>query len=121
MNMQENTSSQEKKEVKKVKGSYFEVPGVPISEIKEESGTKKTQGSFFEFPGTPKSELKGESGMKSEEKVDEKKTSGDSAPFERKEPSAKEYTAPGEIEKGYTEKSFPHKGLQNSFPENGGS
>ena len=73
MNMQDNSNFQEKKEVKKVKGSYFEVPGVPISDVKGESDTKKAQGSFFEFPGTPKSDFKGESGIKSEEKVEEKK------------------------------------------------
>ncbi len=34
MSMQENPNPQEKKEMKKVKGSYFEVPGVLISDIK---------------------------------------------------------------------------------------
>jgi phage shock protein C len=95
MNMQENTSSQEKKEAKKIKGSYFEVPGIPISDIK------------------------GESGMKSEEKVEEKKTTGNSAPFETKEPTANEFTAPGEIETGYIEKSWekPEKSMEEKAAE----
>lgn len=119
MNMQENTSSQEKKEVKKVKGSYFEVPGVPISDIKGESDTKKTQGSVLEVSGIPKSDLKGESGTKSEETVDEKKTSAESAPFERKEPKDSDFTAPEELETGYTEKSWakPEENMAGKEPE----
>ena len=78
--MQENQISQEKKETKKVNGSYFEVPGVP------------------------KSDFKGESGMKSEGKIEEKKTSEDSTILERKEPNASDFKAPGELETGYKEK-----------------
>ncbi len=104
--MQENQISQEKKETKKVNGSYFEVPGVPISDFKGKSDTKKTQGSFFEVPGVPKSDFKGELGMKSEGKIEEKKTSEDSTILERKEPNAIDFKAPGELETGYTEKSW---------------
>ncbi len=104
--MQENQISQEKNETKKVNGSYFEVPGIPISDFKGKSDTKKAQGSFFEVPGVPKSDFKGELGMKSEGKIEEKKTSEDSTILERKEPNASDFKAPGELETGYTEKSW---------------
>ncbi len=57
--------------------------------------------------------------MRSEGKVDKKKTRGDSAPFERKEPSANEFTAPGELESGYTEKSWdkPEKNMDEKTAE----
>lgn len=57
--------------------------------------------------------------MKSEGKVDKKKTSEDSAPFERKEPSANEFTAPGELESGYTEESWvkPEKSMEDKTAE----
>lgn len=44
--------------------------------------------------------------MKSEEKVEEKKTSVESAPFERKEPKESDFTSPGELGTGYAEKSW---------------
>ncbi len=54
----------------------------------------------------PKADFKGESGMKSEEKVEEKKTSDDSTVLERKEPKESDFKAPGELETSYTEKSW---------------
>jgi len=80
--MQENPDSQEKKGMKKVQGSFFEVPGVPISDFK------------------------GESKVKSEGRIEEKKTSEDPALLERKEPKESDFKAPGELETGYTEKSW---------------
>ncbi len=93
--MKDNPDSQEKKEMKKVKGSFFEVPGVPISEIK------------------------GESKVKPEGNIEEKKTSENSTILERKEPSASEFKAPGELETGYTEKSWakPEKSVEEKVTE----
>jgi phage shock protein PspC (stress-responsive transcriptional regulator) len=104
--MQENPNSQEKKETKKVKGSYFEVPGVPVSDFKGESGMKKTQGNLFEVPGVPISDFKEEAGIKSEGKIEETKTSEDTALQERKEPKGSDFKVPGELETGSTEKSW---------------
>ncbi len=57
--------------------------------------------------------------MRSEGKVDKKKTCGDSAPFERKEPKESNFTAPGELESGYTEKSWtkPEKSMEDKTVE----
>lgn len=53
--------------------------------------------------------------MVSEGKEDKRKTSRDSAHFERKEPVERDFIAPGEIESGYTEKSWtkPEKSMED--------
>ena len=99
--MQENPESQEKKVTK---GSFFEVPGVVKAEsergTKPERKTDVTSGSgeSLKREEPTKSELKPE-GM-------EEKVAGSPTIEEIKVPDESDFKAPGEIETGYTEKSW---------------
>jgi phage shock protein C len=95
MNMQENPNPQEKKEMKISQGNLFEVPGVPISDCKEETGTK------------------------SEETIEEKKIGRDMTLLERKESKDSDFKAPEELETDYTEKSWtkPEKSMEEKSAE----
>jgi phage shock protein C len=132
--MKDNPDSQEKKEMKKVKGSFFEVPGVPISEIKGESKVKpegnieekktsenstilerkEPSANAFKAPGELETGYKEKSWAKPEEKMEGKGVETEASPEERKEPNESEFKAPGELETGYTEKSWakPEKSVE---------
>lgn len=75
-----------------------------MQENLESQEKKETKGNFFEAPGVPKAESKEELGARSEEKT--KETSKSTAPLERKEPKIKDFKPEGELETGYTEKSW---------------
>jgi len=117
--MQENPESQEKKVTK---GNFFEAPGVPIAESKEEPGarregkTEKASGSTesLEREEPKKSEFKPqgelETGYKEESWEKPKGMEEEAVEIpsleERKTPGESEFKAPGELETGYTEKSW---------------
>lgn len=75
-----------------------------MQENPESQEKKETKGNFFEAPGVPKAESKEELGARSEGKT--KETSRSTAPLERKEPKIKDFKPEGELETGYTEKSW---------------
>jgi len=120
--MQENPESQEKKVTK---GYFFEAPGVPKAESKEEpcarpegKNEEEVSGSTepLEIEEPKKSEFKPqgeletgyteESWAKPERDMEEKETPGSPAFKERKIPKESEFKAPGELETGYTRESW---------------
>jgi phage shock protein C len=117
--MKENPDIQEKKEMKNLKGSFFEVPGVPISDPKGESDKKKTTGSFIEIPGRPIFSPKEGLETKSEEKINEKKPIENTILFEREEQKESDFKAPGELGKDYKEKPWvkPEKDMEEQVTE----
>jgi phage shock protein PspC (stress-responsive transcriptional regulator) len=74
------------------------------SDSQEKNETEKTQGNFFEAPGIPKSDFREESGIKYEREIDEKEIIRDSAFQERKEPKESDFKALEEFETGYENK-----------------
>jgi phage shock protein C len=128
--MQENSKSQEKKATK---GDFFEAPGVPKAESKEESGARpegKTEEAIsgstaplereepIESEFKPKGELETgyteESWSKPERDMDEKEAIGSPSLEERKVPKGSEFKAQGELETGYTKESWtkPKRGME---------
>ena len=120
--MQENPESQEKKETK---GNFFEAPGVPKAESKEEPGARPEEKNAEEIGGSTaplereepkKSEFKSqgeletgyteESWTKPERDMEKQETAGSPTFEERKIPKESEFKAPGELETGYTKESW---------------
>ncbi len=118
--MQENPESQEKKVTR---GNYFEVPGVPKAESKEEPGARpqgnteeasvnttplkreETKKSEFKPQGELETGYTEESWAKPKD-MEEKEAIGSPTFEERKVPEASEFKPPGELEMGYTRESW---------------
>jgi len=127
--MQENPESQEKKVTR---GNFFEAPGVPKADFKEEPGarpegnTDVTSGSTaplqreepkkaeFKPQGESETGYTGESWAKPERDMEEKEAIGSPTFEERKVPEESEFKPKGELETGYTEKSWtkPQKDME---------
>ncbi len=120
--MQENPESQEKKVTK---GNFFEAPGVPKAESKEEPGARPEGKNAEEIGGStaplereepkksefkPQGELETgyteESWTKPERDMEKQETTGSPTFEERKIPKESEFKAPGELETGYTKESW---------------
>lgn len=76
-----------------------------MQENPESQEKKVTKGNFFEAPGVPKAESKEEPGARPEGKNAEE-IGGSTAPLEREEPKKSEFKPQGELETGYTEESW---------------
>jgi phage shock protein PspC (stress-responsive transcriptional regulator) len=76
-----------------------------MQENPESQEKKVTKGYFFEAPGVPKAESKEETCARPEGK-NEEEVSGGIAHLEREEPKKSEFKAPGELETGYTRESW---------------
>jgi len=85
----------------------------------ERTETTKIQEKLFEAPRVSKSDFMVESEMEYERKIDEKEIIRDSAFQERKEPKESDFKASGELETGYTEKSWakPEKSMEEKATE----
>ena len=75
-----------------------------MQENPESQEKKETKGNFFEAPGVPKAESKEEPGARFEGKT--KETSESTASLEREEPKKSDFKLQGELETGYTEESW---------------
>jgi phage shock protein PspC (stress-responsive transcriptional regulator) len=75
-----------------------------MQENPESQEKKVTKGSFFEVPGVPKAEPKEEPGARPKGKTDV--TGGSGEPLEREEPKKSEFKPEGELETGYKEESW---------------
>ena len=87
--MQENPESKEKKIAQ---GNFFEAPGSPITEAKETSSVK--------------AEKIGEKESRGEIKTDIITDTKSDTEFEKKEPKENDFIPPGQVEPGYSEKSW---------------
>lgn len=88
-----------------------------MQENPESQEKKVTKGNFFEAPGVPKAESKEEPGTRSEEKTGEE-VSGGTAPLEREKPKKSEFKPQGELETGYTKESWekPERDMEKQEP-----
>ncbi|HEY3363247.1 MAG TPA: PspC domain-containing protein [Methanosarcina sp.] len=84
-----------------------------MQENPESQEKKATEGNFFEAPGVPKAESKEEPNARPEGK-NEEAISGSTAPLEREKPKKSEFKLEGELETGYTKESWakPEKGME---------
>ena len=84
-----------------------------MQENPESQEKKATEGNFFEAPGVPKAESKEDLGARPEGK-NEEAISGSTAPLEREKPKKSEFKPEGELETGYTKESWtkPQRGME---------
>ena len=75
-----------------------------MQENPESQEKKETKGNFFEAPGAPKAESKEEPGARFEGKT--KESSESTASLEREKPKKSDFKLQGELETGYTEESW---------------